>query len=201
MSEPSHQNQHVQDKPNHQPKQSQTPPIVTKPAPTQSKPQKTKPKTVIVQRKRIFRGNVKIHHDLFKLEVSIMKKNVAWDGTLELVSVEHCHFFHTVDSDGNKQIYSSTIGGHFHDMEVIHTDEGVPLVKCVSGPKQIAKKKNRDTGKYQKVTIPVNNWDNHTHGIIYLNSHEVTKRKANVEAIKIQTIEAQKIAPIPGVTG
>ena len=130
-----------------------------------------------------------------------MEKNIAWDGTLDLRKVEHCHFFHTVDSDGKELTNSSSIGGHFHKMEVVKDGDGVPHVKCVSGPVRLAKKKNRRTGKWEKITAPINDYDYHTHDIEYLKSEEITVRKTNVEAVQVQTIMAQKVAPVNGVVG
>lgn len=157
------------------------------------------PETKAQRVERVYKGTQEAHHDLFKLEVESMKKNTAWDGTVELVSVEHCHFFHTVNSDGKKQIYSSAIGGHFHKMELVEVEGGVPEVKCVSGPVKIAKRKNKMTGKWEKVLVPTSEYDNHTHDVKYINSSKVQIRKTNSEAAVVQAMVAQKTAPIPGV--
>jgi len=165
----------------------------------ESKKKATPKKSNTIQRR--YKDSSKLHHDLFKLKVADMQKNIAWDGTEDLRSVEHCHFFHTVDSDGKVLTNSSAIGGHFHKMEVVVNDDGVPMVKCISGPVRFAKKKNRRTGKWEKVIAPTNDFDYHTHEIEYLKSEEITVRKTNIEAVQMQTTMAQKGAGVPGVMG
>ncbi len=57
---------------------------------------------------RRYPGQAKIDSDLFKLNVAVMVKNVAWqEDTFEPVNVEHVHFFRTMDSQGRKQTMSA----------------------------------------------------------------------------------------------
>jgi len=167
--------------------------------------EKQKPGPKPKGQKRVFKGTQEIHHDLFKLKVATMlkRKPESWGlGTDELdkqdmLDVEHVHFFHSVDSDGKVQTNCSTIGGHFHIMEVAQGADGVPVVKCGSGPMHFARKKVR--GKMKRVMIPVNEVDDHTHDVQYIESMTVKRRKLSAEAANVVAHDAQKTAPIPGV--
>ena len=163
---------------------------------------KTKPEPV----QRRYSENMQVDSDLYKLEVAKMLKNIGWenaypDPDTDLVAAEHTHFYHTVDSDGKEQIHSAPIGGHFHLMELVKSEVEwePPLVKCVSGPLRWGHKKV--SGRLKKVTVPVNTWDNHSHDVTYIRSNKVAKRKINTEAVAVQTMEANKMRPIPGIGG
>jgi len=149
--------------------------------------------------KRIMKGTSEIYSDLFKLDVALMKKNISWSEVPDYVNVEHCHFFHTVDSSGIPQYTSTKIGGHYHKMEIIPsaTKEDPPTVKCVSGPLKKVKQKQR--GRLVTVEVPAEEEDYHTHEVTYLSSETVQIRRMKPEIINMQAVEANKIAPIPGV--
>lgn len=139
--------------------------------------------------KRTFAEDRIIHSDLYKFEVEKMKRNVSWTEEPEYVDVEHCHFFHTFDSDGKAQTQTSPVGGHFHLVEVIPSEDptGVPTVICKSGPMHYETKKVQ--GKYKKMIVPQDRHgvDTHTHEVAYMHgkSSTVGLRKMNAEAIKI----------------
>lgn len=144
-------------------------------------------KVVEPVQRRIFKEDKIIYHDLFKLEVAKMRKNMMWYKVPpdEYVNIEHCHFYHTFDSSGKKQVYSTSVGGHFHEMEVIDQGEGMPpKIVGMSGPLKWAMVKN-EYGRKVKRAIPVNSVDNHTHEVTYLQSDEVKLRKMNTEAVKL----------------
>ena len=101
---------------------------------------------------RVYKGTTEIDHDLYKLGVSKMKRNVGLNGAVEIIELEHCHIFHTVDSNGRPQTTCSPVGGHHHEIEVIPQADGVPLIK-MSGPRKWIKKRVR--GKLQRVSVPV----------------------------------------------
>jgi len=153
---------------------------------------------------RVFPQDRTMVHDLYKLEVSSMLKNISWNSDIENVSIEHCHFFHSVDSDGKVQTTSNSVGGHFHVMEVIQNASGAPTVKC-SGPKTYGKSKYQ--GKYRKAIVPYYPGnadegvagDNHTHEVTYIRSCEIHPRVNNTEALKVISADAAKTAAIPGV--
>ena len=122
---------------------------------------------------RVYKGEVEFDHDLFKLEVGMMKKNISIaDDNPLYVGVEHCHFYHTYDSSGRKQEACAPIAGHTHEVEIFTDSSGNLMAKV--GPASI-----RKGGKY----IPLKG-DNHTHEAKYLRSERVKVRKVNAEATK-----------------
>ena len=147
---------------------------------------------------RIFNENRVIYHDLYKLTVAAMKKNMMWHpiDPQDYVSIEHVHFFHTFDSAGKQQIHSTSVGGHFHEIEVIEQGDGQPpIVKCASGPKKYVRRKSKyGKNKYEKVMVDVNPVDKHVHDVIYLQSNEQKIRKINEEAAKLIGANARLVA-------
>lgn len=152
---------------------------------------------------RVFSQNVKKIHDLYKLGVSDMLKNTAQDGNVpEYLKVEHCHFFHTFTSDGAAQNTSSTIGGHFHVMEIVTpaTDSSPAVYKC-SPPMRWGIVKDRYKRKVREM-VPANIDDEHTHEVQYIKSDELILRTKNVEAAKMHASEQAKYdKTLPGVQG
>ena len=144
--------------------------------------------------KRVTQGTQDINHDLFKLEVAMMKKNVSFvldDPKYE--DVEHCHFFHTVDSSGRPQSQCNPVGNHFHEIKVIDKGEGnVPEIQ-VSHPKRHSKK-----GK--KIIVIDCPDDHHTHTVTYKGSQIVKPRQVNAEYIKVQAaLDARVPKSVEGV--
>jgi len=152
-------------------------------------------------------GKKKIFTDLFKLMVSTVVKYEGWDEENEHPDTnpekyshwEHTHPFRTYDKKGDKVIYSTPIGGHFHviEWEPNEDPEQPPVIKSVSGPMVMAKKKVR--GVPTQVPVPCNEYDDHTHDIEYLRTSEVEFSSTNVEAAKVIAFESQKGAPLAGV--
>lgn len=160
---------------------------------------------------RYLRENMTIYHDLYKLNVASMLRNLSWNSKEEpqqVIDVEHTHFFHTVDSSGKKLIYSSPVGGHFHKLKI--TDQGnhkPPLVECLPGAYVF--KKLKINGRWQKLPVlqevrinkrnhagelteKVN--DSHTHTVDYIKSDILSQRKLSPEAAKIMSLDAQPTA-------
>ncbi len=152
-------------------------------------------------------------HDLFKLAVATMEKNVSYDDKPDVVKLEHCHIYHTIDSSGKPQNTSTAVGGHFHMVEVIAGDGGVPTLK-VGPPVKWVKKRVR--GVMKKIMQPIflesasvdddgrpdnaeRHKDTHTHEVLYLGSEEITLRKPNIEAGKVTAAIAQREATIAGI--
>ncbi len=151
---------------------------------------------------RFYSGKGAVHHDLFKLKVENMTKDFSWrKDDPDYVDMEHCHIFHTVDSSGKEQLYSSAVGGHFHKMETSVKD-GVPVVTCVSGPLEWKSvKRGRHSirvavpvfkGKFRdfeaiEPSLPV---DEHKHDCLYMRSEKIQLRRINVEATKLITENA-----------
>lgn len=149
---------------------------------------------------RFYSGNEQMDHDLFKLEVSKMIKDHGWGGNQELVGHEHCHMFHTIDSDGRPQTLCTSTGGHFHIMRIVKNKAGEILdVICDSGPMEMVRKKIKN--KWVKVAQPLNEdlEDNHRHDVRYIRSDRINKRQINAEATVVIAMDAQKTAPIAGV--
>lgn len=175
------------------------------------KPEEKKPvvKTVAGRSfERNMSGTTKIFTDLFKLKTATVIKYEGWEEENEhpdshptkFSHWEHTHPFRTFDKKGSKLTMSTPIGGHFHVIEWDEDPEGkgTPIIKSVSGPMVMGKK--RIKGKLVQGPVPANEYDDHTHDIEYIRSSEIIVSATNVEAARVVAWEAQKTAPIPGVT-
>ena len=147
---------------------------------------------------RVYKSSQEIDHDLFKLTLAKMKKNVSYNEEApDYEDVEHVHFFHTVDSNGKAQTMSNAVGGHFHEVEVVHnTKGGLPTLK-ISAPLKWVRERVR--GKNVRVARPLPE-DNHRHGMLYLGSQKIKPRQASMEFAKFESALRQKQeAPVEGV--
>jgi len=145
---------------------------------------------------RVFRGSQTVNHDLFKLLPSEMKKNVSWTpGQPRFEYFEHCHMFHTVDSSGRTQDTSTPIGGHFHEVKVIHGEgDSPPTIEVGPASHHVTKGSER-------VIVPLV-YDTHTHDTKYLFSDSIKVREYNPDYLKVQSqIENSKPRAIPGIVG
>lgn len=165
------------------------------------KPYKDNPTKPIEEKKdwRLFAEDMVLYHDLFKLEVATMAKDISWNETPEYLRVEHVHFYHTIDSDGRKQEHSTATGGHFHEVKLVPQEKGPPKLICKSGPMTWSSKKVR--GKRVKILRDVNDEDTHKHKTTYLKSDKLMARKVNTEALKLISSEANKEAGLARVGG
>lgn len=164
-----------------------------------AKKQKTESVTSAPEQ-RIYKNEIQIKSDLFKLELSKCNLNKGWNDSVNLEEIEHVHFFHTYDSDGKKMTRTNSVAGHFHVVEFKEQGPNKPVeIISVSGPMRDVKRKIR--GRYHKVTEPVDSMleDNHTHDIAYRRSENVKMREVAPEAVNLVALEAQKTAPIAGV--
>lgn len=147
---------------------------------------------------RVYKGSQEVDHDLFKLVVAKMRRNISWSGGTapeDYVFLDHCHMFHTFDSSGRKQTRSTKTGGHFHEVTIVKTG-GVPRV-TISGPKTEIKK--RVNGRVRPQVIDLSD-DDHTHEAEYIRSERIKIRSSNVEAAKVESfIRAQQEVSVPGV--
>lgn len=142
--------------------------------------------------KRNYSKVKEIQHDCFKLEVAEMAKNMSWiKKQPKYEYFGHCHTFHTFDSQGRKQEYSTPIGGHFHKMEFIEHPDGSIEAKCVSGPLHWKNVWNENTEKFERTAVPVNPRDKHEHDVTYVHSEKIVKRRVNMEASKLLSAQAQ----------
>jgi len=113
---------------------------------------------------RVYSKDMEFDSDLFKLEVDNMLKNQGYDDTKPiLTTIEHCHFFRTINSSGKKQENCNFVGGHVHKMS-FEIDKNGNLIASASPA--IGAKFN----------------DKHTHKVTYLRSDRIQKRKLNKEA-------------------
>ena len=148
--------------------------------------QPTKQQTQTPQQQRKFQTQKEFLHDLFKLTVSKLKKNIAIGGQQpDYVDIEHVHFFHTITSDGKPQTRTNSVAGHFHKIKITPTKPGhPPIVECASGPlKEVVK---LQYGKRVKVEVPFDEIDTHTHEVEYHKSNVILERVKNMEAAKAE---------------
>jgi hypothetical protein len=169
----------------------------------QDKTQKRKTNKKPVQAKRIWKGHQTFVSDLFKCELSTMKKNISFKyGEPKIEDVEHVHFFRTFNSQGRKQIFTNPVGNHYHKVTVEEDENGNLVAKC--GPalhKVTVKGRNGRKRKIEKYV----SWDDdtdlalkegrevlkdeHTHEMTYLRSEELNadsnKKMKNTNAAEI----------------
>jgi hypothetical protein len=155
---------------------------------------------------RKYRGTQTLHHDLFKLKVENMAKNVSIDeNNPVIVGVEHAHFFHTIDSQGRPQDRCNPVGGHFHmvtprknkDGSFVVDIDGNPIVE-VSKPLRMVQRKNargKVTVEVENVSIGDGKIDEHVHEVEYMGSDKIQARKINAEAMKFEGQMRQKFNP------
>ncbi len=149
---------------------------------------------------RVYSTATTIDHDLYRLKVSDMKKNISWSSEPEYTKIKHEHFYHTVDSNGTKLKESSKVGSHFHVMELVSQGPGKPpIVKC--GPAMKEVKVKRD-GRWVRGYEPyLGEEDQHTHVVEYIRSDKIQPRTLNAQAAVVVGREAQKLTPPDGVVG
>lgn len=141
---------------------------------------------------RVFTKDAELTHDLFKLELSHMKKNLAFQGDPIWEAVEHVHFFRTIDSMGRKLTVTNAVGNHFHQVKVIENGDGVPTIE-VSPPMRNVKK-----GK-QIVVAPVE-YDTHTHPVRYMGSQLIKGKQVSAEYVKYEAaLNSKRVQSVDGV--
>lgn len=150
---------------------------------------------------RTFTETKKVISDVFKLMVANVWKQTGVAkhpdiDPMDWAEFEHTHVFRTFDSEGKKHDQCVSTGGHFHKVAWKYVGDK-PVISSISGPMTYVQKKLR--GKYQKIAVPVNDFDKHTHDFKYLKSHEVSARVENIEAVKVIALEASKGANPGGV--
>lgn len=134
------------------------------------------------QPKRQMKGSKEVYHDLFKLRPAPMKKILGVPNerllrtnpdAVRMVDVEHCHFFHSVDSNGRPQKYSSSIGSHCHEVKITLDENGDFIAECGPPLRKFGNSRVEIKGSY----------DNHTHEVIYIESEQFKARVANEKAV------------------
>lgn len=150
-----------------------------------------------VQPKIVQRGQTEFRHDLFKSDVKEMKKNVSFrKGIVQIENIDHGHIFHSHNSQGMPQKYTSTVGGHFHEVRQFMDEDGTLRVEC--GPALRHKFLKKPNGQ-KRVIVPVTFndqqndkviTDNHRHDFQYLGSESLSSAK--VQALQAKTQAAVK---------
>jgi hypothetical protein len=147
--------------------------------------------------KRVERGSKTHVHDLFKLGVSTMKKNVSYRfQEPKLLEMEHSHFYHSInDSTLQANKYCSPVGGHAHEITMLDVpdENGHPQVKVGPAIELVVKKiaGGRTIRRWEPVRFATNEdgevkyiTDTHTHEVEYKHSEEFseqTRTKARLE--------------------
>jgi hypothetical protein len=135
-----------------------------------------------------------IHH-LFKALPASFKKNKAWKkNVVDIEDVVHQHFFHTINSMGMEQKYTTATGGHFHEIKVIPQGNGQPpRVEC--GPALTKVTRRLPNGSTKSFNAAIS-WeyinqngelavlkDEHKHDMVYGGSDEIfPNHKLNQQA-------------------
>lgn len=143
---------------------------------------------------RTFSKTREIVSDVFRLEAAPVMKQVGIETDYNkdpdsFRNFDHTHVFRTFDSDGKRHDRCCSTAGHFHDVVWEYDEAGKPVVASVSGPRTMSRKMVK--GKWVQVSAPINNFDDHTHDITYLQSHKVPARTTNIEATKVIAANAQ----------
>lgn len=146
--------------------------------------------------KRVYRDDVKFTHDLYKAELARMKKNISYTPrNPRIEEVEHCHWFHSHDSSGRPQKYTSATGGHFH--EILHTvvDKKTGETRMTCGPALAHRFKKLKNGK-TKTVLETISWfdensekeikDDHVHELSYRFSEEISPSKRKTQLAEDQ---------------
>lgn len=139
-----------------------------------------------VKPKLLFKEESQVIHHCWRLNVEKMKKNLSWrKGEVIIDQIEHCHYFHSINSLGMHQTKSNDVGGHFHEVKWEINDEGYPVATCGPALRKVHKK--LANGKLKTIIEPIKFWDaekdkwiedNHTHECEYKHSNKISMGKA-----------------------
>lgn len=153
-----------------------------------------------VTKKRLYLENEVLDHDLYKLELSMMKKNVSYsDKHPRFEDVEHTHFYHTIDSSGVAMTVCSPTGSHCHEMimKKAATKDSPAEYECGPAVKRVMVKTRSGNKYHVKKEFRQISFDQHTHNVTYLHSQKVKARKMNEEFMKYKAAVATKEAKQP----
>lgn len=151
--------------------------------------------TATVPKERFYPGKQDIDSDLFRLQVAFMLKDMGYkNDPQDFVKVEHVHFFRTFDSNGKKQTFSNTVGGHFHPIVETQNEDGSVTIRALPAKKWVNRRKGNQV---TKVMVDLEH-DHHTHSVAYERSHQVKAREINPEFVKYQA-SLHKPAAVEGV--
>jgi hypothetical protein len=135
---------------------------------------------------RIYKSDKQfIDHDLYKLEVAAMRQDKGLDGVFvggrqvippkpNFVPVEHCHFYHSHDSSGRKQQFSTSTAGHCHEITIVEKNG---KLEAICSDSVIRSSNGKTFQMKNKESI-------HKHDVTYLVSEKIEVRASNKEAKK-----------------
>lgn len=172
--------------------------------------------------KLAWKGHTEFRHDLFKLEVAVMKKNVSYKKfEPDLKNVEHAHFFHSHDMKGKVLLHSQAVGGHFHEVKVVWGKEadGTPFIeKLICGEPLRQVQKRTKGGRVKTVIEPVRfetgtaavddtdedertgfEVDDHRHELTYMGSEMISPEKLKQKKEADKAALAGMMAAQPGL--
>lgn len=181
---------------------------------TNSEPQKeeepkqkktrTRKQTAPLTQIKLKHGGLQWHH-LYKADLRKAKKNIDFRANMvNLVDMEHVHFFHSINSQGKTQKYTNAVGGHFHEITTYVDDKGNMKARCGEALRYIDRRK--PDGSVRKVLQKVEFYDgmdgmngrtypdDHIHQVDYIASEEIEiKKRGSVIETKPKNIEGFKI--------
>ncbi len=139
---------------------------------------------------RVYAEQQLLDHDLYKLEIAMLKRNASYNDAQPIwESVEHVHFFHSIDSRGRAQNLTNKVGNHMHQITIDENGKA----KCGPAIREIKVKQRggRVITKYEAIRD-----DNHTHEVTYKFSEKVKPQTPNMEFAKLQSkvLEGQTAA-------
>ena len=149
-----------------------------------------------------WKGDKEYRHDKYKALPMEFKKNVSWKkNEPKITKIEHSHYFHTINSQGRKQKYTSTMGDHFHEVTTEVVD-GELVAKCgppitekdLKTPRGVKRFKkpvqwpsiNMDTGDQELLV------DEHAHDMQYVNSELINPSHRNKTNEELARMNAQR---------
>ena len=155
---------------------------------------------VAAAQQRVYKREVMVDHDLYRLEIANLTRNIAYDGQEPVwESIPHIHHFHSVDSTGRPQTVTPPVAGHFHEVVQAPAAPG-EIASVVAGPpmKWVIQRIG-NTRKKRRIAVPVEG-DYHTHKVTYMGSNQIKLREINPEFVKLQSaFQANRPAPVEGV--
>lgn len=112
----------------------------------------------------VWKGAQEFRHDLVRLSLANMKKNVSYiKFQPKLEEIPHVHHFHSHDMKGREMIYSSPVGGHFHEVKIDWENgnpDGTPKISV--GPALRSIQKKMRNGKMRTIIEKVRYASGHT---------------------------------------
>lgn len=139
-----------------------------------------------------YRENIEVDHHLFKSTLANCLKGDKY-GPLKIKSIEHVHFFHTVNSNGQPQQYTSPVAGHVHQIKWGVDSEGNLVAECGPALRKVTRVGKNGVTRSNYEPVKVTNYDavdgepdiipdDHKHKMVYMGSDRLSKAK--IDSIK-----------------